>query len=117
MGKCLPEMMGLMNRKNWHPGRWFLGKNGKIEEGRWTGKEVDLWYYCDEGDDQWTDITEEMIHALETSRTAAKRKKATDGVASFFPDTGSGIPVSPTRTGTQGMGRGRAEGATERRAR
>lgn len=103
-------------RKNWHAGRWFLGKNGKIEEGRWTGKEADLWYYCDEGSDKWTDITEAMIHALETDRIAARRKKTTDGVASLFSDGGSLDPVPTARNGTKRVGRNhdRTAGARER---
>ena len=94
-------------RKNWYAGRWFLGKNGKIEEGRWTGKEVDLWYFCDEGDDQWTDVTEAMINALVAEKFASKRKKTPDSVTLPIPDGWAHDHVPTTRNGATRMGRGR----------
>ena len=95
-------------RKNWHKWRWFLGKNGKIEEGRWTGKEADLWYYCDEGDDQWTDVTEDLINALEIEKSASKRKKTKDCPSLPIQYGWASDNMSATRTGATRMGRGRS---------
>ena len=56
------------------PGKWFLGKGAKIEEGRWSGDPQDLYYICHTGDSQWTDVTKEAIDALEATYTRAKPK-------------------------------------------
>lgn len=59
--------------KPYKPVRFYASKDFHIQEGKWTRKVEDLWYYCDIGDTLWR-LVDDKVRREATGQKHARYK-------------------------------------------
>ena len=59
--------------KPYKPVRFYASKDFYIQEGKWTRKVEDLWYYCDIGDTLWR-LVDDKVRREATGKKHARYK-------------------------------------------
>lgn len=96
--------------KPYKPVRFYASKDFHIQEGKWTRKVEDLWYYCDIGDTTWW-LVDDKIRREATGQKHARYKHLEN---MFNEDDGTGVDQEVGRGSGERVRRDPVDYASER---
>lgn len=93
------------------PIRFYASKDFKIQEGKWTRKIEELWYYCDQGDTLWR-LVDDKIRREATGQKHARFKHLEN---MFNEGDGTGVDQESRKGSGDGVRRDPVDYAPKRR--